>query len=244
MITFWRRRRTLKGSLGRTGMETQTILERPSVYVLSLRNQSLTGSWPLDRRGYSEQGKKWDWSFGFRRRASLLEASHYGHPSWEVVGVHGQRFWLWTWPLEASHYDRVSQEVVEVHGQRFGRWASHYGRPSRVVVGVHGQRFGLWAWPLEASHYGHITLWEFMAKGLGFGLSPLKASHYGRPSREAGRVHGQKFGLWAWPLDASHYAQPKAPLPIFHWLCIFSPFLWTLNKVWPLNPTASLLGRL
>jgi hypothetical protein len=51
------------------------------------------------------------------------------------------------------------------------------------------------------------------------------------------------FGLWAWPLEASNYAQLKAPLPIFCWLYIFSPFLWTLNKVWPLNPTASRLGR-
>jgi hypothetical protein len=32
MITFCRRRLTLEGSLGRTGMETQTIVERPSVF--------------------------------------------------------------------------------------------------------------------------------------------------------------------------------------------------------------------
>jgi hypothetical protein len=36
------------------------------------------------------------------------------------------------------------------------------------------------------------------------------------------------------------YARPKAPLTILYWLCIFSPFLWTLNKDWPLNPMASL----
>jgi hypothetical protein len=71
----------------------------------------------------------------------------------------------------------------------------------------------------------------------------LEASHYGCPSGEAVRVHGQRFGLWAWPLEASHYARPKAPLTIFYWLCNFSSFLWTLNKVWPLNPTASRLGR-
>jgi hypothetical protein len=66
--------------------------------------------------------------------------------------------------------------------------------------------FGLWAWPLEASHFG-------------------------RPSREAMGVHGQRFGLCTWPLEASHYAQLKAPLTIFYWLCIFSSYLWTLNKV-------------
>jgi len=31
-------------------------------------------------------------------------------------------------------------------------------------------------------------------------------------------VHGQRFGLWAWPLEASHYARPNAPLIIFYWL--------------------------
>jgi hypothetical protein len=56
------------------------------------------------------------------------------------------------------------------------------------------------------------------------------------------KVHGQRFELWTWPLEASHYARPKAPLTIFHWLSISNPFLWTLNKVWPLNPTASQLG--
>jgi hypothetical protein len=50
------------------------------------------------------------------------------------------------------------------------------------------------------------------------------------------------FGLWACPLEASHYAQLKAPIPTFYKLCIFSPFRWTLNKIWPFNPTASWLG--
>jgi hypothetical protein len=39
------------------------------------------------------------------------------------------------------------------------------------------------------------------------------------PSKSRGcESHGQRFGLWAWPLEASHYAQPKAPIPIFDWL--------------------------
>jgi len=29
------------------------------------------------------------------------------------------------------------------------------------------------------------------------------------------RIHGQRFGLWAWPLEASNYDWPKAPSPIF-----------------------------
>ena len=136
MITFWRRWLTLEGSLGRTGMETQTMVERSSV-SFSSKNQSLTRSWPL--------------------------------------------FWA----------------------------------RNKVACSL---EFGLWAWPLEASHFG-------------------------RPSREAVGVHGQRFGLWVWLLEASHYTWLKAPLPTFYWLCISSPFLWTLNKVWPLNPTTSRLGR-
>jgi len=57
MITFWRRRRTLEGSLDQTGMEAQTMVERPSVSFP--KKQSLTRSWPLDWRGYFEQGIKW-----------------------------------------------------------------------------------------------------------------------------------------------------------------------------------------
>jgi hypothetical protein len=45
-------------------------------------------------------------SFEFGLWAWPLEASHYGRPSREAVGVHGQRFRLWAWPLEASHYTR------------------------------------------------------------------------------------------------------------------------------------------
>jgi hypothetical protein len=57
--------------------------------------------------------------------------------------------------------------------------------------------------------------WEFMAKGLDFGLD-----------------------LWR----ASHFTWPKAPIPIFS-LVVFNPFLWTLNKVWPFPPTTSPLGQ-
>jgi hypothetical protein len=46
-------------------------------------------------------------SFGFGLWARILEASYYGRPSREAVGVHGQRFKLWAWPLEALHCDRL-----------------------------------------------------------------------------------------------------------------------------------------
>jgi hypothetical protein len=54
--------------------------------------------------------------------------------------------------------------------------------------------------------------WEFMAEGLDFEL-----------------------GMWS----LLHYTCPKAPIPMFYWLSIYNPFIWTLNKMWPLNPTAS-----
>ena len=76
--------------------------------------------------------------------------------------------------------------------------------------------FGLWAWPLEA-HIIAVEVerpWKFMAKGLDFGIG-------------LGR-------LTLYPVEGSTY---------YILLAIFSSFLWTLNKVWPLNPTASRLGR-
>ena len=54
----------------------------------SLKNQSLTWSWPLDWSGCFGEGIKWD-ALSF--------------------------FKLWAWPLEASHYDRLSQAAVGVH---------------------------------------------------------------------------------------------------------------------------------
>jgi hypothetical protein len=68
MITFWRRRRTLKESLGRTGMETQTMVKSPLVFFIK-KSKTLTISWPLDWRGCFGQGVKWEapLSFGLWR---------------------------------------------------------------------------------------------------------------------------------------------------------------------------------
>jgi hypothetical protein len=48
-----------------------------------------------------------------------------------------------------------------------------------------------------------------------------------------------EFGLCAWPLEASHVLCPTEGSAYYILLAIFSSFLWTLNKVWPLNRTAS-----
>jgi hypothetical protein len=114
MLTFWRRQRTLEGSLGWTGMETQTMVKRPPVFI-SLKNQSLTRSWPLDWRGCFEQGIKWNAPSSFGLWAWPLEASHYGRPSWEAGGVHGQRFGVQAWPLEASHYASPKAPIPIFH---------------------------------------------------------------------------------------------------------------------------------
>jgi hypothetical protein len=73
--------------------------------------------------------------------------------------------------------------------------------------------FGLGLWRLHTMAVQVERPWEFMAKGLGFRLDLWKLHTY--------------------------YARLKAPIPIFDWQFIFSPFLWTLNKDWPLNPMAS-----
>jgi hypothetical protein len=40
-----------------------------------------------------------------------FEASHYGRPSQEAVGVHDQRFELWAWYVEVSHYARLEAPI-------------------------------------------------------------------------------------------------------------------------------------
>ena len=87
--TFWPRRWTLKESLGRMGIETQTMAGRPSFFLL-IKIQSLTRSWPLDWKGCFGQGIKWDAPSSFE----LWAYFHDGRPSREPVGVHGQRFGL------------------------------------------------------------------------------------------------------------------------------------------------------
>jgi hypothetical protein len=78
MITFWRRRRTLEGSLGRTGMGTQTMVERPLVFFIK---ESII-----------------DKIFAIR-----LEGLFWAR---NKVGC-SFKFELWAWPLEASHYTPV-----------------------------------------------------------------------------------------------------------------------------------------
>jgi hypothetical protein len=76
MITFWRRWRTLEGSLDQTGMEAQTMVERPSVSfpkksiidkILAVRLEGLF--WARNKVACSFG--LWGWP---------LEASYYARP--------------------------------------------------------------------------------------------------------------------------------------------------------------------
>jgi hypothetical protein len=55
-------------------------------------------------------------SFEFELWAWPLEASHFGRPSREAVGVHGQRFELCAWPSEASHYAELKAPLTILFG--------------------------------------------------------------------------------------------------------------------------------
>ena len=93
--------------------------------------------------------------------------------------------------------------------------------------------FRVWANPAVHSTQG--------SGDFGFGLwaCSKRLQHYGRPSWEVMGVHGQRFGLWTWPLKASYYARLKAPLTPFYWL--FSAHFFGLSAKfehsipWPLD---------
>jgi hypothetical protein len=95
---------SLEGRLGRMGMETQTMVERPSV---SFHQKSITHKILAVRlEGLFWARNEVGCSFGFGLWAWPLDTSHYGRPSRDAIGLSGQRFGLWAWPLEAWHYAR------------------------------------------------------------------------------------------------------------------------------------------
>jgi hypothetical protein len=76
MITFWRRWRTFEGSLGQIGMESQTMVERLSIFF-SLKRSIIDKILVVGLEGLFWARNEVGCSFGFG---------------------------LWAWPLEASHY--------------------------------------------------------------------------------------------------------------------------------------------
>ena len=150
---------TLDYSLGRTRMETQTMVERPSNSF-----DKLMGFLFYQRFGHQRLGL-WIWPLGLHTMAVQVERPKAWPLDFQNGASHyfGQRLGLWTWPLEASHY----------------------GCSSREAVGVHGQRLGLWTWPLEASHYGRpkapISIFYYIFQAQAFGLSTSFGHELPRP---------------------------------------------------------------
>jgi hypothetical protein len=81
--------------------------------------------------------------------------------------------------------------------------------------------YSFFLWTLGLA-FGGFTLWPFKSRGHGSSWPKLWTL-------------GFAFGNFTMCLtkDSNSYVL----------LTISSPFLWTLNKVWPFNPTASRLGR-
>jgi hypothetical protein len=81
------------------GMKTQTMVERLSIF--SLKNQSLTRSWPLNWRGFFGQGIKWDvplgsdFGLGLRRLHTMVV---HVERLWEFMAK-GLDFGLGLWRL-------------------------------------------------------------------------------------------------------------------------------------------------
>jgi hypothetical protein len=83
---FWKKATDSQRKFGSDGNENPKY-GREAASFFSLKNQSLTRSWPLDWRGYFEQGRKWDAPLGLDFGLGLwrLQSSHYGR--WK--GQHG-----------------------------------------------------------------------------------------------------------------------------------------------------------
>jgi hypothetical protein len=96
MAIFFDQGSTLEGSLGQIGMETQTMVERPSIFLIKINNF-------FDKiLAVRLEGLFWAWP---------LEASHYGCPSRESMGSSWPKVWTLGWPLKASHYAQPNTPI-------------------------------------------------------------------------------------------------------------------------------------
>jgi hypothetical protein len=73
---FFTKATNSRRKFGSDGNGTLTMVKKPSVF--SIKNQSLTRSWPLDWRGYFEQGIKWDALLGLDIGVWTLGFGHFG----------------------------------------------------------------------------------------------------------------------------------------------------------------------
>jgi hypothetical protein len=92
--------------------------------------------------------------------------------------------------------------------------------------------------------------WKPKLWSRGHWVFPLKNQSLTRFGRLIGGLIMSKeqsgMFLWVWTLDLAFEnftLYPAKDSTYYILLVNFNPFLWILNKVWPLNPTASRLGR-
>jgi hypothetical protein len=130
------------------------------------------------------------------------------------------------WPLHPLHQDQ-SPKTIKILNAYF---LTKVMDSKEVWVG--------WEWKPKLWSRGHRFF--SIKKSIIDKILAVRLEGLFRTMNEVGWSFG--FGLWVWPLEASQYARPKAPNTIFL-LAIFSPFIWSLNKVWSLNPTTSRLGQ-
>jgi hypothetical protein len=99
--------------------------------------------------------------------------------------------------------------------------------------------FGLGLWRLHIMAAQVERPWEFIAESLDFGLGLWRLNnmvvHVESPWEFMAK--SLDFGLGGLTLC------PTEGSNSYILLAIFSPFIWTFNKVWPFNPMASRLGR-
>jgi hypothetical protein len=138
----------------------------------------------------------------------------------------------------------------------FVRATSQYGQRSRghqfaSIRLQETKNLAFWPFTLEAKvqRPSQFNMLYFLTKTtdsqITFGSEDIAFGGFTLwPSKSRGwRSSWPKVWTLSLAFGGLHYARPNAPLTIFYYLCSFSPFLWTLNKVWPFNPMASQLGR-
>jgi hypothetical protein len=154
-------------------------------------------------------------------------------------------------PLNPSHYSQSPKVINDYFLKKATDSRRKFGSDGNGNPNYGWEAVGFFSleiqsltrsWPLDSRGYFEQGIkWHApLVLGLAFGGFTLWLS---KSRGRAVGVHGQRFGLWVWPLEASHYTWPKAPLTIFYWLFSAHFFGSTLNKVWPLNPMASRFGR-
>jgi hypothetical protein len=137
MISFLRRRRTLEGSLGWMGMETQTMVKRlPNFFFI--KKSIIDNILAIRLEGLFWARNKVGCSFGFGLWAWPLEASHYARPKAPLT--------LSYWLLFSAHFFDLST--------KFG-----HSIPRPLDLDGHSVKWP-WVWKLVNVMLNFFTLWN------------------------------------------------------------------------------------